>query len=162
MHLKKRFKTVLNFCETLHNIILPSAESLYPPSESIFHSLFKSGQWRKLQNVYRVRQFEGFWPISSFQYNLFLFSLTFHFIKIFELLPHMKKQKRKHNPVKYYYWVLIKLIFPFGGKQYIQPAIIFKRAPEWHPRSNWWNAKDPKPFGVHNNIISTLNLIIKC
>lgn len=30
---------------------------------------------------------------------------------------HEKKQKQKYNPVKYYYWVPIKLIFPFGGKQ---------------------------------------------
>lgn len=46
MHLKKRLK-IKSLFEILHNTVSPPVVSLSPISESIFHSLFRSGQWRK-------------------------------------------------------------------------------------------------------------------
>lgn len=93
---KRGLTIILNLCETLHNIILSSVVSLSPTSESIFHSLFKSSQRRKLQNAYREAVWRVlahlFLPVLSFS---LLSLLTFHFIKLFELLPHMKKAKTK-------------------------------------------------------------------
>ena len=94
---------IKNLFEILQNTVLPPVISLSPISESIFHSLLKSGQWRKMiccMQSYVIRIPASLWlPVHFFLF--YLYSSPDN--KILELLSHMKGKKK---PVKYY-WVLI-------------------------------------------------------